>query len=263
MSSQSKCCKICGVTKEFSYFTKNTGVGDGYRNECKICYNYKRKMKTNLKSNDEFDAIVIDLKFNMLKIQNLEALESFNNYYKDFYDEIKKSFRRVKKTENNVNVAHQNNEILLIENPHIYGCQQTKQILKKAGVKSYGEQEISMYLKELFEKYEFKKVRPDWLKNPRTGKNLELDFYCEELKIAIEYQGKQHSNFVKFYHSTDEDFVDQLQRDEDKEYICYMNYGIRIFYIHEGENIYEKMKKIRGSIILDENDEKKIEREIT
>jgi len=34
--------------------------------------------------------------------------------------------------------------------------------------------------------------RPDWLKNPHTQKNLEIDIYLPEFKIGIEYQGGFH-----------------------------------------------------------------------
>lgn len=36
---------------------------------------------------------------------------------------------------------------------------------------------------------EFHSVRPSWLRNPLTGKNLELDAYNEDLGIALEYNG--------------------------------------------------------------------------
>jgi hypothetical protein len=38
----------------------------------------------------------------------------------------------------------------------------------------------------------FPKRRPDFLKNPKTGCNLELDGYNEELKLAFEYDGEYH-----------------------------------------------------------------------
>lgn len=38
----------------------------------------------------------------------------------------------------------------------------------------------------------FPNVRPDWLINPETDKNLELDIYNEEMALAIEYHGPQH-----------------------------------------------------------------------
>jgi hypothetical protein len=40
--------------------------------------------------------------------------------------------------------------------------------------------------------YEFPSIRPHWLKNEETGRNLELDGYCAELNIAFEYQGPHH-----------------------------------------------------------------------
>jgi len=47
----------------------------------------------------------------------------------------------------------------------------------------------------IFEKItgcKFPSKRPNFLKNPKTGFNLELDGYCEELKLAFEYDGEQH-----------------------------------------------------------------------
>lgn len=38
----------------------------------------------------------------------------------------------------------------------------------------------------------FEKIRPDWLQNPETGKNMELDMFNEELSIAFEYNGIHH-----------------------------------------------------------------------
>lgn len=35
----------------------------------------------------------------------------------------------------------------------------------------------------------FPSVRPNFLKNPKTGRNLELDMYNDSLKLAIEYNG--------------------------------------------------------------------------
>jgi hypothetical protein len=41
---------------------------------------------------------------------------------------------------------------------------------------------------------QFMSVRPYWLKNPETGRNLELDCYNEEYRLALEYNGVQHYN---------------------------------------------------------------------
>lgn len=45
----------------------------------------------------------------------------------------------------------------------------------------------------------FPKVKPRWLLNAR-GKKMELDGYCEELKLAFEYHGAQHYDHVGFFH---------------------------------------------------------------
>ena len=42
----------------------------------------------------------------------------------------------------------------------------------------------------------FNSVRPDFLKNPETNRNLELDMYCEEMNVAFEYNGCQHYHFI-------------------------------------------------------------------
>jgi hypothetical protein len=69
-------------------------------------------------------------------------------------------------------------------------------------------------------KKEFKSIRPNWLRYPLTGKNLELDGYNEELKVGFEYQGQQHYKFCKHVHATQEDFEAQQARDEWKAEKC-------------------------------------------
>jgi predicted metalloprotease len=55
-------------------------------------------------------------------------------------------------------------------------------------------------IEELLPKWKFTKTRPDFLKNPETNCNLELDGYNAEGKLAIEYQGKQHYEHVLHFH---------------------------------------------------------------
>lgn len=65
----------------------------------------------------------------------------------------------------------------------------------------------------------FVKSRPPWLVW-KTGSCLELDGYCEELSLAFEYQGRQHYEFDKFFHANQDEFDDQLARDEFKRKQC-------------------------------------------
>jgi hypothetical protein len=78
---------------------------------------------------------------------------------------------------------------------------------------------LGKILEYIFDKYIFVKVRPNWLEN-KTGHNLELDFFCEELKLAFEYNGQQHYEFMEFFHKTEENFEKQLEHDELKLKLC-------------------------------------------
>jgi hypothetical protein len=76
---------------------------------------------------------------------------------------------------------------------------------------------------DIFEKlfgYSFIKKKHDWLINPKTGRKLELDGYCEELNIAFEYQGYQHYIYPNRYHSSKKQFLNQQNRDKLKQNIC-------------------------------------------
>lgn len=92
---------------------------------------------------------------------------------------------------------------------------------------SSGEKECKRVLEKLF-KQEFKKERPDFLKNTITSTNkvsynLELDCYSKDLKLAVEYNGKQHYEYIPFFHKNKESFYNQKYRDELKRIKCKEN----------------------------------------
>ncbi len=62
---------------------------------------------------------------------------------------------------------------------------------------------------------DFKKVRLEWLKNSE-GRQLELDGYNDELKLAFERQGIQHYKFPNYFHKTIRQFISQLSNDHQK-----------------------------------------------
>lgn len=73
-----------------------------------------------------------------------------------------------------------------------------------------------------FEKYfgqPFEKVHPEWLRT-ESGSLLELDGYNDNLKLAFEHQGQQHEKYLKVFHSSIDDFNEQLKRDEFKKQRC-------------------------------------------
>ena len=91
---------------------------------------------------------------------------------------------------------------------------------KSLSPSSYGEQECYRVLQRLFPRHKFRKVRPNFLNSHKTHHNLELDMYCEELNIAVEYNGRQHYEYVPYYHKCKEDFYDQVKRDRLKQTLC-------------------------------------------
>lgn len=75
-------------------------------------------------------------------------------------------------------------------------------------------------VEKLFNK-KFVSIRPEFLKNPVTGKNLELDCYCEELKLAFEIDGVQHSKYTPHFHRQGvEEFLYQIKKDDFKTKKC-------------------------------------------
>jgi hypothetical protein len=99
----------------------------------------------------------------------------------------------------------------------------------KTGQKNKSETKCRDFFEKIYGR-PFPCVRPDFLKNPESNLNLELDMYCESLKIAVEYQGKQHYERVKMYQRHTIDFTKQLRHDAFKKKRC-AELGITLFCI--------------------------------
>ena len=84
---------------------------------------------------------------------------------------------------------------------------------------SKGERASKAAAERIFGK-PFTKVRMDKLRNAVTNHNLEIDVYNEELSLGIEYSGRQHYEFVPFFHRNYEAFMNQKYRDELKRIKC-------------------------------------------
>jgi len=65
----------------------------------------------------------------------------------------------------------------------------------------------------------FFKYFPKWLKNS-LGNKMELDGYCEELKVAFEYHGEQHYRKIEFFHQGRKSFERRVKDDELKRSQC-------------------------------------------
>jgi hypothetical protein len=105
--------------------------------------------------------------------------------------------------------------------------------INRGSYSSKGERHCVEFLNSLFAGYTFKKTRPSWLKNPKTGYSLELDAYCPELSLALEYNGYQHFVYPNIYNGSLDSFLEQRKRDEIKENILKEKgiYLIKISYL--------------------------------
>jgi hypothetical protein len=94
--------------------------------------------------------------------------------------------------------------------------------------------------REIFERImgcDFSSIRPHFLKNPKTGYNLELDGYNENLKLAFEYNGIQHYKFHKPFHKNEDNFKKRREHDEFKYKRC-IEMGITLICIPYTFNCY-------------------------
>ena len=58
-----------------------------------------------------------------------------------------------------------------------------------------------------------------WLKSPK-GKPMQLDWYSPDLKIAVEFNGQQHYEYIKYFQRTKKDFKYLQDCDKTKKEIC-------------------------------------------
>jgi hypothetical protein len=102
-----------------------------------------------------------------------------------------------------------------------YGNIQKPHYIKSEKNKSKGEEECRRVLQSIF-RVPFTSQRPDFLRNPVTGGNfnLELDCYNAELGLAVEYNGQQHYKYIPYFHRNKDHFMTQKYRDDMKRRIC-------------------------------------------
>jgi len=86
--------------------------------------------------------------------------------------------------------------------------------------KYYRENEVSIILDKLYPNKFKRNYRPKWLKNPKTGWPLELDFFSKKLMVAIEVNGRQHYEYSPPFHKTENDLEYAKKKDKFKIKKC-------------------------------------------
>lgn len=99
------------------------------------------------------------------------------------------------------------------------------------------------------------------MKYPKTNRNLELDIWCEELKLAIEKNGSQHYK-IGIYHNPrnknnlteeqimklcEENFKEQIERDKFKYNKC-KELGIELIIIKTTGSGWQDVKRIKNVV---------------
>lgn len=109
--------------------------------------------------------------------------------------------------------------------------------------KSVQENRVAVLLNKKFVEHKFiRNGRYEWIINPKTGKHLELDFYCPEIKLAIEVNGIQHYEPGHFG-MTKEEFEEQQYRDWLKVQRC-KEKGVNLIIIRYDQDSDVEVKKI-------------------
>lgn len=70
------------------------------------------------------------------------------------------------------------------------------------------------------------------------GERLRLDVYCESYKLAAEFHGRQHFQYVEFFHQDLEGYQQSQRRDERKIEIC-RDLGIALIVFRYNDDLSE------------------------
>jgi len=105
-----------------------------------------------------------------------------------------------------------------------------------------GEDIVADALEDILNSPVSRNIRPNFLRNPETGKNMEIDCFNEEYAVAVEYNGVQHYKFPSVFYKTEKEFNDQIYRDKLKMKLCDENniylivvpYWVDMFGDHQG-----------------------------
>ena len=85
---------------------------------------------------------------------------------------------------------------------------------------SKGELECRRIMEKLTQR-PFVKARPQFMTNEVVdGSRMELDGYNADLKIAVEYNGRQHYEYTPYFHKSKEAFYTSKYRDKLKHDLC-------------------------------------------
>ena len=75
---------------------------------------------------------------------------------------------------------------------------------------------------------------------------LAFDFFLPTLGIALEVHGRQHDEFVPFFHGTKKNFASGQQRDQNKEMLCEIN-SWKLYIVRSEDELHAIIGSNNGS----------------
>ena len=87
------------------------------------------------------------------------------------------------------------------------------------------------------------------------GRNLYFDYYIPSLRLAFEYDGRQHYGFVRFFHQSKYGYQKSVSADNDKRRYC-SDVGINLIRFSYKDNLDEQTlrRKIQESMNAQEKE---------
>lgn len=117
-----------------------------------------------------------------------------------------------------------------------------------AKFRSKGEEIIYGWLSNEYDNIE-REYTEQWLVNSKTGNRLYVDFYIPEKHLAIEYDGKQHDEYIPYlYGGSYKKFYEAICRDRRKEKLL-KEHGIKLLRIKWDEPLTKEhiLKRIENA----------------
>lgn len=111
--------------------------------------------------------------------------------------------------------------------------------MSTSALQKFASSQLFMYLSHLDIK---ENTRPDWLIT-NLGERLELDFYIESLRLAIEVQGQQHYIYSSLFHKSYDEFLALQRRDRTKKELC-LYLGIKLVEVSTKDEVLELISSL-------------------
>jgi len=108
----------------------------------------------------------------------------------------------------------------------------------------YKREAIFRHLLEKMTSLSFPSVRPDWLRNPKTNRNLEIDCFSESLMLGFEINGEQHYQPIEAW-GGERVFREIQARDQTKRILCKQK-GAALIPVHHSIKVAAMQDFIRS-----------------